>query len=410
MVSPSRSSSSARRREDVGKLFLGALVLLGLVASVFLVVSDKVQFVRVGLVAALWAAVLGAWAVSRYQSTVRELRRTYEIELEREISARREHDLGIEARVRAEVGADASEMAALRAELAVLRRQLERLFDGDLPPERPALRAAAFRMPELPGAGERPGGAGAWANGQARAVVAGAWPGSEDGERRAVDAWANAAASWSHAADGWVDPEVGELVDPAIGDSIDPVADGGGEPVADAAEPTGERNGVTPVYDSDHPSRPRFASPDDAPVTAETAIVRLDDEPPFAQATADISGPSWSDAFTEVHDASAPAVGAGRYDPPGRDESVQGAPPPAEEIHGPPVPHDAAQRPAQPKADPSEKVAATKPRERISRIPAKLSPRNSRRRRAQADPSGSRRLSVAEIMANLRQEEEQRSS
>lgn len=407
MVSPSRSSSSTRRREDVGKLFLGALVLLGLVASVFLVLSEKVQFLRLGLVVALWAAVLGAWAVSRYQSRIRELRRTYEIELEREISARREHDLGVEARVRAEAGADASEMAALRAELAVLRRQLQRLFDGDLPPDRPALQAAAFRVQELPGAGDRPVAAGAWVNGQDRAGVAATWPGSEDGERRAVDAWANAAASWSHAADGWVDPEVGELVDPVVGDSVEPAADGRVDSVAVAAEPVGERNGVTPVYDSDHPSRPRFASPDDAPVTAETAIVRLDDEPPFVRATAGISGPSWSDAFTEVHDEPAPAGG---YGLPGLDETVQGPPHPAAVLHGPPVPEPAVERPAQPKADPPGKPAAAKPRERISRIPAKLSSRNSRRRRTQADPSGSRRLSVAEIMANLRQEEEQRSS
>ncbi|WP_280397606.1 DUF6779 domain-containing protein [Nocardia carnea] len=407
MVSPSRSSSSARRREDVGKLFLGALVLLGLVASVFLVFSDKVQFLRVGLVVALWAAVLGAWAVSRYQTKVRDLRRTYEIELEREISARREHDLGVEARVRAEVGADASEMAALRAELAVLRRQLQRLFDGELPPERPALRAAAFRVQELPSAGEGPVVTDAWPNGQDRPGAAGTWPGGEDGERRAVDAWANVAASWSHAADGWVDPEAGEPVDPAVGDVVDPAGEGRADSAADAAAPAGERNGVTPVYDSDHPSRPRFASPDDAPVTAETAIVRLDDEPPYVRATADISGPSWSDAFTEVQDDPAQADGYGRA---GHAETVQGPPHPAAEFHGPPVPPIPAQRPAQPQTDPAEKAAAGKSRERISRIPAKLSSRNSRRRRTQADPSGSRRLSVAEIMANLRQEEEQRSS
>ncbi|WP_280420679.1 DUF6779 domain-containing protein [Nocardia carnea] len=370
MVSPSRSSSSVRSREDVGKLFLGGLVLLGVVASVFLVLSDSLQLIRVGLVVALWAAVLGAWAVSRYQVKVRDLRGAYERELEREIHARREHDLGVEARVRAEVGTDAAEMAALRAELAVLRRQLERLFDGELPPERPALRAASFRIQELPSA-------------QDRAGFAPAWPLPEEGERRAVDAWANAAASWSHAADGWAD--AGEA--------------------AESSADTGERNPVTPVYESDHPGRPRFAGPDDAPITAETAIVRLDDEPAPSGAGPELEGPSWADAFTEVHDA----LGVPGDESPGPPYPVEfeQVPPRPEPVHGPPAPP----RLAASEPEPSKSPAPAKARQN-TRAPGKLSPRsvNSRRRRTQADPAGSRRLSVAEIMANLRREEEQRSS
>lgn len=372
MVSPSRSSSSVRSREDVGKLFLGGLVLLGVVASVLLVLSDSVQLIRVGLVAALWAAVLGAWAVSRYQAKVRELRGAYERELEREISARREHDLGIEARVRSEVGADATEMAALRAELAVLRRQLERLFDGELPPERPALRAASFRIQELPSA-------------QDRAGFPTAWPPAEDGERRAVDAWANAAASWSHAADGWVDTE---------------------DDMAESDADTGDRTTGTPVYESNHPGRPRFAGPDDDPITAETAIVRLDDEPVQPRSGTGLAGPSWADAFTEVdHDTDMPDS-AERHGPPHPAEFVQGPPRPPEPVHGPPAPRRPAAKSESPKTP-----APAKARDN-TRAPSKLSPRsvNSRRRRTQSDPAGSRRLSVAEIMANLRREEEQRFS
>lgn len=375
MVSPSRSSTSARGREDVGKLFLGALVLLGLVASVFLVLSDSLQFIRVGLVVALWAAVLGAWAVGRYQARMRDLRRIYELELEREISARREHELGVEARVRSELGADATEMAALRAELTVLRRQLERLFDGDLPAERPALRASAFRVHELPGAQDRTG-------------LAPGWQGPDEGERRAVDAWADVAASWSHAADGWAGTEA-EADEPATG--------------------TGERNAATPVYETDHPDRPRFAGPDDAPVTAETAIVRFDDDPPY-RPTSEISGPSWADAFTEVYDE--PDAGDARYGPLLRDEPFHGPPAPDSEAPDsrPPVAQASATA-----AEPAGSRADGAPVNGKTHAPApagKLFPRsaNSRRRRTQADAAGNRRLSVAEIMANLRQEEEQRSS
>lgn len=376
MVSPSRSSSSTRGREDVGRLFLGASVLLGVVASIFLVLSDSLQFIRVGLVLALWAAVLGAWAVNRYQAKVRDMRRVYELELEREINARREHEIGVEARVRAEAGAEVTEMAALRAELAVLRRQLERLFDGELPEERPALRASAFRIQELP-------------SGQGGAVLTTGWPVRDEGDRGAVDAWADAAAGWSRAADGWVDTE------------------------ADAPRPgsdAGERNAVTPIYETDHPDRPRFASPDDAPVTAETAIVRLDDEPPRSPIAPHITGPSWSDAFTEVHDESADSATVDeRYGPPHPAEFLAGPPRPAGQLHGPPAPEPTAAT-SDPGTGTAEVAVAAESPQYPGGVPAALPRKPSRRRRVQADAGGPRRLSVAEIMANLRQEEEQRSS
>ncbi|MGX1762887.1 DUF6779 domain-containing protein, partial [Streptomyces lydicus] len=90
MVSPSRTSTSRRRREDAGKFFIGVLILLGRVASVFLIFSNSLQYVRIGLVAALWAAVIGALAATRYRkeatidkAKVRDLQTVYELQLER---------------------------------------------------------------------------------------------------------------------------------------------------------------------------------------------------------------------------------------------------------------------------------------------------------------------------------------
>ncbi len=113
--------------------------------------------IRVGLVAALWAAAIGTLAATRYRresavdkAKVNDLQKVYQLQLEREVAARREYELGVETRVRREVGANAEEMAALRAELAILRENLHRLFDGDLLEDRPALRAEAVRVQELP--------------------------------------------------------------------------------------------------------------------------------------------------------------------------------------------------------------------------------------------------------------------
>ncbi|MBF6333991.1 DUF6779 domain-containing protein [Nocardia transvalensis] len=190
---------------------IGVLILLGLIASVFLIFSNSLQLVRVGLVTALWAAVIGALAATRYrreaaidQAKARDLQTVYQLQLEREITARREYELSVEARVRQEVGADAAELAALRSELTVLRESLQRLFDGDLPSERPALRADAVRIQELPSAN------------------------AANDNPMETETW-----------DAWSAPSVP----------------------------------LTPVYEPDYPESPIFASPYDDPVTAETSVV-----------------------------------------------------------------------------------------------------------------------------------------
>ncbi|MFC9892879.1 DUF6779 domain-containing protein [Nocardia sp. NPDC127579] len=323
MVSPSRTSTSRPRRDQAGKLFIGSLILLGLVASVFLVFSNSLHLIRIGLVAALWAAVLAALAATRYRkeaavdkAKVGDLQKVYELQLEREVTARREYELGIETRVRQEVGADAAEMAALRAELSVLRHSLQRLFDGELPAERPALRADATRIQELPGGSARP------AN--------------------------NSSAN----ADPWMMGLPGGL----------------GEQM---------RNNVTPVFSPDHPEAPRFASPFDEPVTAETQAVPRE--------------------YDNIEDAE--ITDERRYPDPARTGATWDAfaatasdPEPSAPLRLPPL----------------EPQPAARPRPTATAAPAPPigTPTARRRRRVDADgDSGARKLSVAEIMANLRSEE-----
>ncbi|WP_157224037.1 DUF6779 domain-containing protein [Nocardia paucivorans] len=373
MVSPSRSSVPPTQRGDTGKLFVGVLVVLGLIAGVFLALSESVQFIRVGVVVALWAAVLSAIVATKYRKEAElgkaradDLKTVYRLQLEREINARREYELGIEARVRAEVGAEAAEMAALRAELSVLRQQLERLFDGGLPIDRPALHADSFRVPQLVGV----------ASGESEKVSA-----RPDGESGA----------------------------PAV------------------------RSTVTPVYESENPARPQFASPDDDPVTAEFGILFLDqdqdqDEPdrekteqekpnrdanPIGVGSGEAVGadtdrtektraglaPSrWAKVFTRFHDEPEPT------DP---------VSPPAEESE--PGPVDTTSESKVPAAEsapganrrvedlPSSKQGAEWPRARKATVDGGAASR--RHRHGRADTGGSRRLSVAEIMANLQEED-----
>ncbi len=142
---------------------LGALILLAIVASVIMIFTDSVPLLRFGVVAALWAAVVGAIAMTKFRkdsendaARARDLKLVYELQLEREIAARREYELVVESQVRRQVEErvqhEASEeLESLRMEMAALRASLEALFDGELPDERLAVRAESHRLHELSG-------------------------------------------------------------------------------------------------------------------------------------------------------------------------------------------------------------------------------------------------------------------
>ncbi|GAB4582691.1 DUF6779 domain-containing protein [Nocardia sp. IFM 10818] len=355
MVSPSRTSATRRRREDAGKLFTGVLILLGLVASVFLVFSDSVQMVRVGLVAALWAAAIGALAATRYRresavdkAKIGDLQKVYHLQLEREVAARREYELGVEQRVRQEVGADAEQMAALRAELTVLRESLQRLFEGQLPHERPALHADAFRVQELPS--RQPRANNTAANGN----------------------WGDTGDHW----DPWSAPIDDDVPDP--------------------------RSRVTPVFEPDHPEPPAFASPYDDPVTAETMVV-TDQE--FDMRAAKFAEPESESGAEPVADTATkrtePITGVER-------EPLTQVPwfetdlPPAGNAEAPSA--GSADVPFTGSADPAPAPPA--PRLAPEPTPAPMGTASARRRRRaeEDDTDSAPRLSVAEIMANLRSE------
>ncbi|MFD3507164.1 DUF6779 domain-containing protein [Nocardia sp. NPDC058666] len=344
MVSPSRSTAPRRRRDDAGKFFVGFLILLGLTASVFLIFSENVQYVRIGLVAALWAAVIGALAATRYrkdaavdQAKVRDLQTVYELQLEREINARREYEMGVEARVRAEVGADSSEIAALRAELTLLRQNLQVLFDGALPEEQVALQADAVRIDALP---------------------AGEFSAFDDTDPDFDDSPVDANAAWFGP---WQQPP----------------------------------SALKPVFMQ--PVSANFADPYDDPVTAETSAIQLDEyaetqaapQPAAAKSSGKTPPPRLSSPHTrKVSDADPQSNGETNGSQSNGTQSngtqSNGTQSNGSEANG--------QAPAE---------AATPPATRPEKSP---SVGTSSRRRRRAETEGTARLSVADIMANLESE------
>lgn len=130
---------------------------LAVVATTLLVLAEDLRWLRLGIVAALWAALAAAFLASRYrkqaestQDSVAEAQAVYELELEREIAARREYELRAEAEIRRKVEAESrDQLAALRAEVTALRDSLQQLFGGEVLYERVALTAQSTRMRPL---------------------------------------------------------------------------------------------------------------------------------------------------------------------------------------------------------------------------------------------------------------------
>lgn len=140
----SRGARSRRGGRRPGWALLTVLLVLAIGASSALVFTNRVELLKLAVILSLWAAVVAAFVsvIYRRQSDIdaakaRDLKLVYDLQLDREISARREYELALENQLRRELTEElrarqADEVAALRAELAALRTNLEILFDADL--------------------------------------------------------------------------------------------------------------------------------------------------------------------------------------------------------------------------------------------------------------------------------------
>ncbi len=157
MTGRSSSTDEPSDGRGSGRVLLLAVLALALVAAAVLVFSENARWLRLGIVAALWAALVGAFLAAKYrrqvaarEDEVADLQSVYELELEREINARREYELEVEAATRRAMDEESREdLDALRAELHALRESLEALLGGEVLVERVALRAESTRMRSL---------------------------------------------------------------------------------------------------------------------------------------------------------------------------------------------------------------------------------------------------------------------
>src|SRR6516165_992633 len=156
----SRGARVRRGGRRPGWVLLTALLVLAMGASSALVFTNQVKLLKLAVILALWAAVAGAFVSVLYrrqsdadQARARDLKLVYDLQLDREISARHEYELTVESQLRRELASElraqaADDLAALRAELNALRTSLEILFDTDLQ-HRTALGPVEARGPRV---------------------------------------------------------------------------------------------------------------------------------------------------------------------------------------------------------------------------------------------------------------------
>lgn len=178
----------------LSKFLMIGLVALALIASVVTVMTDSDGWMKIAILAALWAAFIGVFLVVRYSSALKNEREQHSLregehraELEREKSRAREELARAESDFAQRAKATRDEqIEMLRAEVENLRSQLEGMGAGDLSDYGPrAVRARAERIVELENRGQR-----STTSRDTRSNVTGGWPqaaaGTEAQERQRV--------------------------------------------------------------------------------------------------------------------------------------------------------------------------------------------------------------------------------
>lgn len=121
---------------------LSTVVMAAAGAAVLALGTHDARLLRLGVVAALWAALLAAFATARARREISsraehadQLREVYQRELQREVVARREHALAVERALREQAQlSQQREIGQLRAELAAIGGNLAQLAAASTTP------------------------------------------------------------------------------------------------------------------------------------------------------------------------------------------------------------------------------------------------------------------------------------
>lgn len=155
------SSVASNEPSGFSRFLMYGLVVLALLASVLMLFMDSDGWLKVALIAALWAAFFGVVLVLRYSGALKLAREQaenqesyFQSQLEHERAQLEKREAATQAKYAAEAKKSQDQrdkhLAELRAELAHMRKQLSELTGEDFDEgEQRAVRATAERVREL---------------------------------------------------------------------------------------------------------------------------------------------------------------------------------------------------------------------------------------------------------------------
>lgn len=153
----SESNGDKVMSEKTAMVLMSILIVLAVAASIVMLFATSTGWMKIAVLAALWAAVIGALLVTRYRrqldserERIVDLERMHQIELDRELATHREQELILEQNYLDSLEGDKDDtISQLRAEIIALREQLSELLGEGFDDERVALIARAERLREL---------------------------------------------------------------------------------------------------------------------------------------------------------------------------------------------------------------------------------------------------------------------
>jgi len=142
--SSSSNTSAKTTKPDLGQTGLIVLVVLAVVASIVMLISGSAAALKIALIAALWAAVLGFFLVMRYRRQAEESVTKLELQ-------ERAHRAELKQARTADGQPlpDQELLDEIRTELASIRKQIEDLSGQNFTYEPAALHAEARRIMQL---------------------------------------------------------------------------------------------------------------------------------------------------------------------------------------------------------------------------------------------------------------------
>lgn len=146
------------------RVLMVLLVVLALIASILMLFLDSDLWLKIAVIAALWAAFLGIVLVSKYSSALRAeqkrvntLERAHRAEMEREVAGHQQREAALKENYTRQLRNQRDEhLEQLRHELISLRAQLAEMSGEELDDEQTAVHARAERIIELDRGGSQP--------------------------------------------------------------------------------------------------------------------------------------------------------------------------------------------------------------------------------------------------------------